>query len=67
MPSILLTKALCPFLKKYEKALTEAYPDIKIIIGTHQEHVTPEEYRMRVKKLFCQDRKCMADVILCRD
>jgi predicted metal-binding protein len=60
-------KALCPFLKKYEKALTEAYPDIKFIIGTHQEHVTPEEYRKRVKKLFCQDRKNMADVILGKD
>jgi predicted metal-binding protein len=60
-------KALCPFLKQYEKALTEAYPEIKIIIGTHQEHVTPAEYRNRVKKLFCQDRKTMADVILDRD
>jgi len=60
-------KALCPFLKKYEQALAEAYPEIRIIIGTHQEHVTPAEYRQRVKKLFCQDLKTMAEVILDRD
>ncbi|MFH1215182.1 MAG: CGGC domain-containing protein [Pseudomonadota bacterium] len=60
-------KALCPFLKMYEKALTEAYPAMTIVIGTHQEHVSPEEYRKRVKKLFCQDKKTMADVILGRD
>lgn len=60
-------KALCPFIKKYEKALSESYPDISIVIGTHQEHVTAEEYRKRVKKLFCQERKSMADIILDKD
>jgi predicted metal-binding protein len=60
-------KALCPFVNNYQKALAEAYPDIKIVIGTHQEHLSPEEYRARVKKLFCQERKNMADVILGRD
>jgi hypothetical protein len=60
-------KALCPFKEKYEKALREAFPSVKIVLGTHQEHVTPEEYRDRVKKLFCQPRKTMVDVILDRD
>lgn len=60
-------KALCPFKEKYEKALREAFPSVKIVVGTHQEHVTPEEYRDRVKKLFCQPRKTMVDVILDRD
>lgn len=57
-------KALCPFKEKYKAALEEAFPNIKIIIGTHQEHITPEEYRERVKKLFCQSRKMMVDLIL---
>lgn len=57
-------KALCPFKEKYKSALEEAFPNIKIVIGTHQEHVTPEEYRERVKKLFCQPRKTMVDLIL---
>jgi predicted metal-binding protein len=60
-------KALCPFINKYRAALEEAFPAIRIVIGTHEEHVTPEEYRQRVKNLFCQSRKTMVDVILDRD
>jgi predicted metal-binding protein len=60
-------KALCPFKEKYEKALREAFPSIKIVIGTHREHITPEEFRSRVKKLFSQPRKNMVDIILNKD
>ena len=60
-------KALCPFKEKYKRALEEAFPNIKIVIGTHEEHVTPEEYRERVKRLFCQPRKTMVDMILDKD
>ncbi len=60
-------KALCPFRNNYELALKEAFPHITIVHGTHQEHITPEEYRGRVKKLFCQQRKTMVDLILNRD
>ncbi len=60
-------KALCPFREKYEKALREAFPSVKIVVGTHHEHVAPEEYRDRVKKLFCQPRKTMVDMILNKD
>lgn len=60
-------KALCPFKENYRKALEKTFPDLKIVIGTHEEHVTPEEYRARVKKLFCQQHKSMVDVILDRD
>ncbi|MHB8808710.1 MAG: CGGC domain-containing protein [Desulfobulbaceae bacterium] len=60
-------KALCPFKNMYKKALEEAFPGLKIVIGTHEEHVPPEEYRQRVKKLFSQECKTMVDVILDRD
>jgi predicted metal-binding protein len=60
-------KTLCPFKEKYEKALAGAFPDIKVVVGTHQEHITPEEFRGRVKRLFCQRRKTMVDVILNKD
>jgi predicted metal-binding protein len=60
-------KALCPFKEKYKSALEEAFPDIRIVIGTHEEHLTPEEYRRRVKQLFCQPRKTMVDIILRKD
>ena len=54
-------------MQKYKNALEKAFPNIKIVIGTHEEHITPEEYRERVKKLFCQPRKTMVDVILEKD
>ncbi len=60
-------KALCPFKEKYKAALEKAFPNIKIVIGTHQEHITAEEFRERVKKLFCQPRKTMIDIILDKD
>ena len=60
-------KALCPFKGKYRSALEDAFPDIKVVMGTHEEHVTPDEFRGRVKKLFCQPRKTMVDLILDRD
>ena len=60
-------KALCPFTEKYVRALREAFPDIHVVVGTHQEKETPEEYRKRIKKLFNQSKKTMVDVILQRD
>ncbi len=60
-------KVLCPFKEKYKDALEQAYPAVKIVIGTHEEHVSPEEYRNRVKRLFCQPKMTMADVILNKD
>lgn len=60
-------KSLCPFKKKYEKAITEAFPHIKVAMGTHQEHITEQEFRKRVQKLFCQPRKTMIDLIMNKD
>lgn len=60
-------KALCPFREKYREALEEAFPKIRIVIGTHEEHITPEDYRERVRRLMCQPRKTMVDLILDKD
>src|SRR5271169_1314417 len=60
-------KALCPFKEKYKSALEESFPNIRIVIGTHEEHITPEEFCRRVKKLFRQPRKTMVDIILNKD
>lgn len=60
-------KALCPFREKYKTALEEAFPKVRVVVGTHEEHVTPEEFRRRVKRLFCQPRLTMVDVVLGRD
>lgn len=60
-------KALCPFKEKYKNALGRSFPEIRIVLGTHEEHIAPEEFRRRVKNLFCQRRKNMVDLILNRD
>jgi predicted metal-binding protein len=60
-------KALCPFKSKYKKAIEESFPNIKIVIGTHPVSIEDEEYRKKIKKLFCQDKKTMVDVILKKD
>lgn len=44
--------AICPFIKKYEKVITENYPGLTIIHGTH----TPKDktvFRREVKELLC--------------
>jgi predicted metal-binding protein len=60
-------KALCPFQEQYRRAIGSSFPGITVVIGTHQEHITPEEFRARVKRLFNQKRKTMVDMILDRD
>jgi predicted metal-binding protein len=60
-------KSLCPFKEKYRSAVESAFPDVTIVIGTHQEHITTDEFRSRVKRLFNQQRKTMVDMILDRD
>ncbi len=60
-------KVLCPFKEKYKDALERAFPGIKIIVGTHEERVAPEAFRDRVKRLFCQPKRTMVDVILNKD
>ena len=60
-------KSPCPFKEKYKDSLEESFPNIRIVIGKHEERIAPEEFRRRVKKLFCQPRKTMVDIILNMD
>ena len=60
-------KALCPFKENYKAAIEQAFPNVRIVIGTHEDHITTDEFRIRVKKLFCLPRKTMVDVILNKD
>jgi predicted metal-binding protein len=55
--------ALCPFRQKYLTALTENFPSPEIVSGTHQPHITHEEFKGHVRELFCQPRRTMTDVI----
>jgi len=60
-------KALCPFLEQHRRAIGSSFAGISVVIGTHQEHIPPEEFRARVKGLFNRKRKTMVDMILDRD
>lgn len=55
--------ALCPFKNKYKSLLEDKFPDIEIVIGTHEAHVTHEYFRDEVNKLFCQQSSTMVDLI----
>ena len=59
-------KALCPFKEKYKSSLEEKFPNIKFVVGTHEEHITTDEFKKRVKDVFNQQRKTMVDIILDR-
>lgn len=44
---------LCPFVKKYSELIKEAFPDIILVMGTHQPADRPRFLR-GVKELLCQ-------------
>ena len=54
--------ALCPFLNKYTKVIEQAYPNIKLIKGTHETSLTQEQFCKYVKTAF-ENGLDMNDVI----
>lgn len=44
--------ALCPFLKKYQAVIAEAYPDLEIVLGTHIPK-DKDQFRKDVRELLC--------------
>ncbi|MBO8167893.1 MAG: CGGC domain-containing protein [Thermoanaerobacteraceae bacterium] len=57
--------ALCPFLKKYTDVIKKAYPNIELVEGTHEAHISHDEFREKVVCAFKSNKK-MPDVILGR-
>lgn len=54
--------ALCPFREKYARVISEVYPEIKLVMGTHTPR-DPGEFQREVKGLLCASRMTMADLI----
>ena len=57
--------ALCPFIRKYQMVIKEAYPDLEIVLGTHAPRDN-SEFRQGVKELLCPSvhhRQDMNDMI----
>jgi hypothetical protein len=44
---------LCPFVEKYSQLIKGAFPDINIIMGTHQP-ADRNRFLLGVKELLCQ-------------
>jgi predicted metal-binding protein len=44
--------ALCPFIKKYQKVIIQAFPDLEIVFGTHLPKDN-KDFRQGVKELLC--------------
>jgi predicted metal-binding protein len=53
--------ALCPFIRQYEKVIGEAYPDLKIVAGTHKP-IDKNEFQRGIKELLCQTIKRPQDM-----
>ena len=45
--------AVCPFVKRYIEIIKEAYPDLEIILGTHQP-MDKTHFQQGLKELLCQ-------------
>ncbi len=44
--------ALCPFIEKYQKVINQAYPGLKIVLGTHKP-IDKKEFQRGVKEILC--------------
>lgn len=55
--------ALCPYKSKYKALLETNFPNIKVVIGTHEAHIAHEQFRDEIKEVFCQPRRSMVDII----
>lgn len=53
---------LCPFQEKYARVIQEAYPEIKLVMGTHTP-VDQKVFRDDVRDLLCAQHLNMTDLI----
>lgn len=55
----------CPFKEKYRKMINEKYPDIEVVIGTHDppEGVTPELFIQAVRDMVGKPKPSMIDLM----
>jgi predicted metal-binding protein len=53
--------ALCPFLSRYQRAIQEAYPELRIVHGTH-EPLDVDEFRRGLHEILCPSLRVPQDV-----
>jgi len=47
-------KVFCPYIKKYLKILKSKYPEVEIILGTHEPHDAVEKLRKTISEFLRQ-------------
>ena len=55
--------AFCPFHKNYIKVISREYPDLILVDGTHEKHISDENFREKLRCAFESDLT-MPDIIL---
>lgn len=55
--------AVCPFIEKYRKVIQGAYPELKLVMGTHAPR-DPKLFQDEVRELLCGARLNMTDLVL---
>ncbi len=50
---------LCPFAKKYAKAIKAGYPDLEVVMGTHEPHQTDDEFREQIRKQLAERHRAI--------
>jgi predicted metal-binding protein len=48
---------VCPFVKKYIRVIENAFPEINLILGTHEPHQSDEKFRCDIKDMLIKRRK----------
>ncbi|HHW43787.1 MAG TPA: CGGC domain-containing protein [Desulfotomaculum sp.] len=54
--------AVCPFIERYVSVIQGAYPNIRLVMGTHTPR-DPRDFQEEVRDLLCAGRTTMADLI----
>ena len=49
--------ALCPFVKKYIRAVQDAFPETEVVLGTHEPHQSEQQFRCAVGAMLEDRRK----------
>lgn len=47
---------LCPFVKKYAKVIKDNFPEIELVLGTHEPHQTNDEFKSDIANML-QERR----------
>lgn len=50
---------LCPFVKKYEKEIRVKFPDLKVVLGTHEPHYTDDKFRDQIELQLAERRQAL--------